>query len=167
MLIKLQEIRGFDFNPYGKFLSIPGKGKPTLDTGYSECWSDEYTLPMGEMRFGFEQVRFRRRVEITKMEQHRESKEVVICGNSPVVISLCLPRNKKDRLEKPHVEDIVSLVLRPGDVIVLDEFIWHTGCMPLSDDTFYLFSYRVRDEEIYWVPIEHGSIELDFGRNGC
>ena len=52
-------------------------------------------------------------------------------------------------------------------MIVLDEYIWHTGCMPLINDTFYLFAYRARDEELYWVPIEHDSIELDFGRNEC
>ena len=60
MLMKLQEIRDFDFSPYGRFLSCSGKGKPVLETGYSECWSNEYTLPLGEMRFGFEQVRFRK-----------------------------------------------------------------------------------------------------------
>lgn len=167
MLMKLQEIRDFDFSPYGRFLSCSGKGKPVLETGYSECWSNEYTLPLGEMRFGFEQVRFRNNVKIREMEQHRESKEIVICGDKPVVISLCIPRNKEDREEKPYAEDIVSLILRPGDVIVLDEYIWHTGCMPLINDTFYLFAYRARDEELYWVPIEYDSIELDFGRNEC
>lgn len=166
MLINPQEIRKFDFSPYGRFLSVPGTGAPSLSTGYSLCWSNEYTLPMGQMRFGFEQATYRPELKITAMEQHKESKEIVICGEKPVVISLCLPRDRKDPKEQPRARDVVSLILRPGDVIVLDEYIWHTGCMPLYADTFYLFAYRVRDEAIDWVSLEDGAIELKLPQGG-
>lgn len=163
MLMKPQELHGFDFTHYGRFLSRPEDHPPVLDTGYSLCWSQEYTFPMGEMRFGVEQVRYRPSLSLTQMEQHRESKELVICGDKPVVIFLCLPRDKSNLHEAPFLEDIVALILRPGDVIVLDEYVWHSGCMPLEEDTFYLFAYRVRDEALYWVDIEHGSAELELG----
>lgn len=159
MLIKPQELHSFDFSPYGRYLSRPADHPPILDTGHSLCWSQEYTFPMGEMRFGIEKTFFRSSFTVTEMEQHRESKELVICGDKPVVIYLCLPRDKADHHEAPNVEDVVSLILRPGDVIVLDEYVWHTGCMPLKEDTFYLFAYRVRSEELYWVGLQNGCIE--------
>ena len=163
MLITPEEISKFDFTPYGRYLSRPGNHPCGLDTGYSLCWPAEYTFPMGEMRFGIEQARYRAVLSIPKMEQHRESKELVICGDQPVVLPLCLPRDRNDRMEHPRMEDVRAVILRPGDTVVLDEYIWHAGCMPLVEDTFYLFAYQVRDEELYWRTVEHGPIELRLG----
>lgn len=165
MRIKPQELKGFDFAPYGRYLSRPGDHPPVLDTGYSLCWSQEYTLPMGELRFGVEQARWRPRLEIPALEQHRQSKELVICGDRPVVLTLCLPRDKADFDERPRAADAVAVILRPGDVVVLDEYVWHSGCMPLEGDTFYLFAYRVRDEALYWVDVDGGPIELELGES--
>lgn len=163
MLIHPQEIKTFPFAPYGRYLSRPLDHPPGLDTGHSLCWPAEYTFPMGEMRFGVEQARYRPELEIPELEQHRQSKELMICGDRPVVVTLCLPRDIHDHQERPRAEDAVALILRPGDVIVLDEFVWHSGGMPLEGDTFYLFAYRVRAEALYWVPVEHGPIKLNLG----
>lgn len=163
MRIKPQELKSFDFTPYGRYLSRPGEHPPTLDTGHSLCWSQEYTLPMGELRFGVEQARYRARLEIPALEQHRQSKELVICGDGPVVLTLCLPRDKDDHGEHPRAADAVAVILRPGDAVVLDEHVWHAGCMPLEADTFYLFAYRVRNEALYWVDVDGGPIELELG----
>lgn len=162
MLILPEEIARFDFTPYGRYLSQTS-GPCRVDTGYSRCWPAEYTFPMGEMRFGIERASYRTAPAIEKMEQHRESKELVICGDRPVVLPLCLPRRREDWTEHPRAEDVRAVILRPGDAVVLDEYIWHAGCLPLVEDTFYLFAYRVRDEELYWRTVEHGPIELKLG----
>lgn len=161
MLLRIQDIKTFDFSPYGTYLAVPKDREPLLDTGYSHCWGQEYTLPMGEMRFGVEQVRYRPCLCIDKLEQHRQSKEVVICGNHPVVIVLCLPRDPADHREHPYIKDVVAVKISPGDILVLDEHVWHSGCMPLEQDAHYFFMYKVRDEMLYWVEIDGGPAELE------
>ncbi|MEG0272585.1 MAG: hypothetical protein RR639_04460 [Hydrogenoanaerobacterium sp.] len=163
MYLEMVEINELDFSPYGRYLCTPKAREAEINTGYSRCWGQEYTLPLGEMRFGVEEVDYRHTLSIDKLEQHRESKEVVICGDHPVVIALCLPRDKANRHEQPKIEDIVAVKIYPGDILVLDEYIWHSGCMPLEQATYYFFMYKVRDEELYWVEIAGGPIELKIG----
>lgn len=161
MQLKPKELGEVEFSLFGWRLSVPAGKPPVLDTGYSKCWSAEYTLPLGEMRFGVEQVEYRRTLAIEKLEQHKYSKEVVICGDKPVVLCLCPPRREAGDGDRPRCRDAVAVILRPGDVVVLNEYVWHSGCMPLEEDTFYHFAYRVRDEALDWYALEDGPIELD------
>ena len=94
-MARITDIRTFDFSRYGRYLTVPSS-KPGLVTDHSRCWGQEYTLPMGEMRFGVEDVMPCSSLSIDKLEQHRLSKEVVIPGNADFVVALALPRDISD-----------------------------------------------------------------------
>lgn len=160
-MANIVDIKDIDFTPYGTYLSVPNK-EPEINTGYSYCWGAEYTLPLGEMRFGVEKVKYRESFSIPKLEQHRESKEISIPGDTDFIIALASVRNRLDYNEHPKKEDIVLICIHPGDILFLDEYTWHSGCFPISKvDGHYFFSYKVRNEELYWRNIYGGEIKVD------
>ena len=157
---RIFDISEIDFSPFGTYLSLPG-GEPQIDTGYSRCWGDIFTLKEGNMRFGVENVDFRESFSIDKLEQHRETEEVCIPATTSFVIALAPVRNKSDMEEKPHVDDVVLVKIKPGDILILKEYTWHSGCFPLDGkDGTYFFMYKVRDEELYWREIINGPVEV-------
>ena len=155
---RVVDIKDFDFSPYGRYLAVPDKA-PGLVTDHSRCWGQEYTLPMGQMRFGVEDADPSPVISIDKLEQHRLSKEVVIPGNTDFVIALALPRDIHDMEEHPNAEDVVLIAIHPGDILVLDEHVWHSGCYPVRKSGHYFFMYKVRDEELYWREVIGGPVK--------
>ncbi len=157
---KIVDIKDVDFSIYGTHLHLP-EGNPQIDTGYSRCWGDIFTLKEGRMRFGVENVDFRKSFNIEKLEQHRETEEVCIPATSSFVIALAPAKDKLDLDEKPNVEDVMLIAIHPGDVLILKEHTWHSGCFPLEGKSgTYYFMYKVRDEEIYWRDIKGGALEV-------
>ena len=157
----IEDINDVDFSAFGRHLTVPFGRDPEIDTGYSHCWGAEYTLPLGEMRFGVENVEYRDSFVIPAMEQHRETQEVVIPGNTDFVIALALPRDINNHEEYPEYSDVRLFAIHPGDILVLNEHVWHTGCFPISGkEGHYFFMYKVRDELLYWRDIQNGELKV-------
>lgn len=159
MRINPIDITNIDFSQFGKFLTIPSES-PDLTTSYSKCWGQEYTLPVGEMRFGVEEVQYRDSFTIDKLEQHRDSQEVVIPGNTDFLIALAKEKDRCDYEEHPDISNVVVLCIHPGNILILNQYVWHSGSFPLNENGHYFFMYKVRKETLYWRSIIDGPVEL-------
>lgn len=91
---------------------------------------------------------------VDTMERNMVSKEMQICGNGPIV--LVVADTEQDR---PRVEDMLAVVLYPGDCIVLHKGIWHDACRGLYDEVYYYYS-SILDTESQWIEVEGEKPEI-------
>ena len=95
-------------------------------------------------------------VRITHMERHNTTKEVMIAGEKEMVVLLAPPSSA----DHPSVDDIGLFVLCPGDVLVINEGVWHSACYGIDGEVCYYFLYHDTSEDVIWSEVSGGVVEV-------
>ena len=54
------------------------------------------------------------------MERHMSTEEVLFAGDKPIILSIA----NSDPYGMPQAKDVVSLLMEPGDLVVMKRGIW-------------------------------------------
>ncbi|TQR16497.1 hypothetical protein [Psychrobacillus soli] len=57
-------------------------------------------------------------------------------------------------------EDIKAIIIHPGDVVVLNEGIWHDACHGIKSVVPYYWFAQVLDTPTEWIEIADGPVEI-------
>jgi len=157
MKIKAVPVSSIDFSKYGTYYSMKEK---TSNVWYSqgEGWEDSRTnRPLintpGSLGFTLGSPT---PCNVHTMERHLHTQEALFCLADPIVVALA---NSGDS-EQPHVADIQAVILQPGEVIVLNNGIWHDACHGLNQSVHYYWMATELEEPTQWVEISGGPITL-------
>ena len=90
------------------------------------------------------------------MERHNTTKEVMIAGEKEMVVLLAPPSSA----DQPSVDDIGLFVLCPGDVLVINEGVWHSACYGIDGEVCYYFLYHDTSEDVIWSEVSGGVVEV-------
>lgn len=156
--MKTVEIKDIDFLKYGTYISIPEEKEPTKQGPDWKCWSFEGSIDInGTAYIGVVFSEYKDNVQIEKMERHCSRKEILICADAPVVLPIAKSINMDDKTEKPLYHNLINVVMREGDIVIINEGVWHAACYPLEKDCKYYFiieNSQTLTEGDVWMQVQ-------------
>ena len=133
MKSKAISIKDFDFTPYGRYFNLKSEREVTTDW-YKAYMTNDQPIKM-PMRFGITECAGLVPFTVKSMERHLSTEEILFAGDKPIVLSVA----DSDPKGVPRTEDIVSLIMEPGDLVVMNRGIWHDACHAVYNDARYYF----------------------------
>ena len=120
------------------------------------CWMTQDVCMDQPAHFGVTYVKTYPPYEVSSMERHTKTKELMVCGEKPIVVALA----DSDPWGRAKVEDICAFTLEPGEILVIHPGIWHDACRGLKEETHYYFLSLETDEPAVFQPIDGGAVEI-------
>lgn len=121
-----------------------------------KCWLTKDVCMDQPAHFGVTYVRTYPPYEVASMERHTKTKELMVCGEKPIVVALA----DSDPSGRVKAEDVQAFILEPGEIIVIDKAIWHDACRGLEGETHYYFLSLETDEPAVFLPLDNGSVKI-------
>ena len=97
-----------------------------------------------------------------EMERHLHTWQTLMCISEPVVF-LAAPETDGSLSDndRPNAEDTVAVILKPGQVAVLNRGVWHSPAHGLKKESAYYWMAEAYDDEpTVWREILHGPVQV-------
>ncbi|UCE07334.1 MAG: ureidoglycolate lyase [bacterium] len=141
--IKSIPITKENFNKFGKVVTSPTT-KPTAQAADYKFWSDLANyLINGETEIGLCTVYQQPTTEISGMERHTRTPEILIPIDAPLVVPLLRDGDSAEQAE--------AFQVTIGQAVVIDEGIWHGACLPVGrkeSSYFVIFRRNTPQEDV-------------------
>ena len=155
-ITKPVSIKEFDFTPYGRYWDL--KKERGVKTDKYEAYMTIDPPVERPLRFGMTTCENGAAFDVDSMERHLSTEEVLFAGDKPIILSLAA----SDPAGNPKAEDVVSLLMEPGDLVVIKRGIWHDACHAAASSALYYFlSYSNGDpSETAWLPVTPAPVQV-------
>lgn len=158
MKINAQEITSVDLERFGRHLRLLDGNMDVL-ASEGQGWRDMCTkeaLIDGPSQLG-RTVGSGIPCVTHSMERHLATPEAILCAGSPII----LPMAPATAGSAPKAQDIVAVILRPGDVVVMNPGVWHDACHGLDGPAAYFWlAISSGDSGGPWVEIDDGPVTI-------
>lgn len=145
--MKTVELKDMDFSAFGKHVKMPDEKTPSKQGPGWKCWSFEGEINVnGKAHVGVVYTEYDPDYKVDKMERHCSREEILICPDAPIVLPVAASIDMNDEQEKPKAEDVVYVIMRPGDVVVIDKGVWHGACYSFVKNCIYYFIIENSEE---------------------
>ena len=143
MRIRAKHVTPKNFSAFGRVVAPP-PSKPTSQAQDYKFWSDiaDYTIE-GDTEIGICTVFRQRKAEITAMERHLRTPEILIPIDAPFVLPLLID-GTVDRDAQAFRVDL-------GEAVVIERAVWHGACLPVgkkASSYFVIFRKRTPHEDV-------------------
>lgn len=145
--IKAEHITEPGFASFGKIVTAP-KAAPTSQAADYKFWSDlaDYHI-QGETEIGLCTVYAQPKQEITGVERHMRTPEILIPIDAPFVLPLYDDARGKAEAFRVNI----------GEAVVINTGVWHGACLPVGKrETTYFVIFRkgTPHEDVMKKPID-------------
>ncbi len=149
-------IKDFDFTPYGRYWDL--KQERGVRTEKYEAYMTVDPPMERPLRFGMTTCENGPAFDVDSMERHLSTEEILFAGDKPIILSIAA----SDPAAAPRAEDVVSLRMEPGDLVVLKRGIWHDACHAVEGSAMYYFlSYSSPEPgETAWIPVTPAPVRV-------
>ncbi|KQL49651.1 hypothetical protein AN963_07980 [Brevibacillus choshinensis] len=159
MNVKAVPVSSIDFSKYGTYYHMK-ENTSNVWHSQGEGWEDSRTnKPLintpGTLGFTLGSPA---PCMVSTMERHLHTQEALFCLSEPIVVALAISSDN----EQPHASDIEAVLIQPGEVIVLNEGVWHDACHGINKSSHYYWMATESDEPTEWVGISGGPIALAY-----
>lgn len=156
MGIKAVRVTEENFKRFGVYTRII-KGEARTGTGGWRAWMTPDVCMTHAAHFGFTKVGGMP-FTVDKMERHTQTTELMICGNQPMVLAVA---DTDPASSGAKAEDIVAFLVEPGEIVVINEGIWHDACRSAQGDScYYYFLSLETDEKAVFTDVLGGSVDV-------
>lgn len=150
MTLHAVEIKDFDFTEYGFYYNMLHDRDKVIHS-ITDRYEDHMTrLPLidtpGHLGYTMGQSA---PYTIKSMEKHSHTMEALFCAEDPV--ALCFAKSRAGL--PPQAEDVRAVILRAGDVVVLNRGIWHDACRGLGRPSAYYYLASCGEQPAEWVDV--------------
>ncbi|HSR34166.1 MAG TPA: ureidoglycolate lyase [Anaerolineae bacterium] len=129
------------FEPFGQLITVPQD--ISVEPGAVHGWSRVATAQFaGEVEVGWLKL-LRRPVEITQMEHHLGTPEMIIPLDVPLLVPVAPGDGSPDSVPDP--EQIEGFVVKPGQALVMDKSGWHWLPFPTEGESGSCLIIFVKD----------------------
>lgn len=154
MKIKAKHITSENFANFGKAVTAPTKA-PTSQAGDYRFWSDiaNYHID-GDTEIGLCTVYQQPVMEISGVERHLRTPEILIPIDAPFILPLLLEGQPESAVE--------AFQVNLGEAVVIDKAVWHGACLPAGkkeSSYFVIFRRNTPHEDVVKKNIEKVQIE--------
>jgi ureidoglycolate hydrolase len=120
--VKPEHITQSNFAPFGKIVTAP-TARPTSEASNYKFWSDiaDCHVP-GETEIGLCTVYAQPKQEISGVERHLRTPEILIPVDAPFVLPLFDDARGKAE----------AFRVNPGEAVVINTGVWHGACLPVE-----------------------------------
>lgn len=157
--IRAVELTDVDFLPYGRVVRLAPK-EPGVVACAGDGWSGVFTSEPVLDRAGSLGYTISAAAPCTTatMERHHHTKEALFTITGPVLLAVA-----DTDADAPRADDVCVVVIRHGDLVILNEGTWHDVCHGLGVQTPYYW-HNVSDPSIVdpWIPIDGGPLRLTY-----
>lgn len=165
-------IEKMDFRPFGCFYNLKEiGGTGTVNRSEGPDYKDGYTQTPVIDRPGSLGMTISKPLPFIaeEMERHLHTQEALFCAGEPIVFLVAPASEEAERLEKgPNAEDTIAVLLKPGQVAVLNRGVWHSPAHGLCGETAYYWMAEAYDDEpTVWKKIEHGPVTVTSEGKRC
>lgn len=149
MKVKAKRITPATFAAYGKVVTS-ATGEPTSRAHDYKFWSNIANyLIRGETEIGICTVYQQLTMEISGVERHMKTPEILIPIDAPFILPLLL--------EGQQEHDLQAFLVGIGEAVVIEEGVWHGACLPVGKNEssyFVIFRKNTADEDVAKKVIE-------------
>ena len=131
-------IKDFDFTPYGRYWDLH-KERGVKTEKYEAYMTIDPPVERA-LRFG-----------------------LTVCDNGDTFeVDSMLSIANSDPYGMPQAKDVVSLLMEPGDLVVMKRGIWHDACHAVEGHAqYYFLSYSNGDpDETAWKQIQPAAVQV-------
>lgn len=135
MIARVKRINAENFAKYGSVVSAP-KGIPTAEAAEYKYWSDiAHYMIDGETEIGICTVYRQPKMEISGVERHLRTPEILIPIDAPFILPL-----HDDHAAEP----VEAFEVGVGEVAVIGKGVWHGACLPVgrSESSYFVIFRR-------------------------
>ncbi|MDR2008852.1 MAG: ureidoglycolate lyase [Bacteroidales bacterium] len=160
--MKPVEISSIDFSDYGIFYDMlnPSANNPNINFSAGEGWEDSNTIfPVVDTltNIGFT-TGTGCPFTTTMMERHAHTQEALFCAESPIVFLVA----KANDLPEPDANDVLAVLLKPGQLAVLHRNTWHSSAHGLEKKClYYWLALCYKNEPTEWKDIKNGPVYVE------
>ena len=156
MKIKSKPVDENNFNKFGKIVKDPA-GSPTSQAVDYKFWSDiaNYKID-GETEVGICKVYAQPVNKITGMERHMLTPEILIPIDAPFALPVLINGRPEDEIE--------SFIVKPGEVVIINNNVWHGACLPVGkkeSSYFVIFRRMTPHEDVEKKEISPVELEIE------
>ena len=141
--IKSIPITQENFKKFGQVVTSPTT-KPTSQSTEYKFWSDlAHYLINGETEIGLCTVYQQPTAEISGMERHTQTPEILIPIDAPFVVPLLRDNDPANQT--------AAFQVNIGEAVVIDEGVWHGACLPVGkkeSSYFVIFRRNTPQEDV-------------------
>ena len=145
--VKPEHISQVNFAPFGKIVTTP-TAQPTSQAYDYKFWSDLANYQVqGETEIGLCTVYAQPKQEISGVERHMRTPEILIPIDAPFVLPLF--DDARGKAEAFRVD--------LGEAVVIDTGVWHGACLPVGKNEatyFVIFRKGTPHEDVMKKPID-------------
>lgn len=136
-ILKWKKITPENFRKFGQVVTAPTT-KPSSESAEYRFWSDlaNYQI-LGETEIGICTVYRQPIAQISGLERHLRTPEILLPIDAPFVLPLLGPGDTVEQME--------AFLVQVGETVVINEGIWHGACLPFGmNDSSYFVIFRRR-----------------------
>lgn len=134
MKINVNELNKENYSPFGQFVHSPDN-TPTIQDDIVKYWAGLAGFEFdGMIDVGWVTV-CKRPMQLTQLERHFHTVEVVIPLDDVMVLPVAIGRGPFDYQSQPKPDDIMGFYLRPGQMVTYAPGTWHFAGFPLNKAT--------------------------------
>jgi ureidoglycolate hydrolase len=141
--IKSKPITHENFKKFGQLVTSP-TAKPTAEAADYKFWSDlAHYLVNGETEIGLCTVYQQPTAEISGMERHTRTPEILIPIDAPFIVPLLRDDDPADQT--------AAFQVKIGEAVVIDKGVWHGSCLPVrrkESSYFVIFRRNTPQEDV-------------------
>lgn len=154
MKIKAKHITPENFAKFGKVVTAPTK-PPTSQASDYKFWSDIASYHIdGETEIGLCTVYQQPVMEISGVERHLRTPEILIPIDAPFILPLLLEGQPESAVE--------AFQVNLGEAVVIGKAVWHGACLPVGkkESTYFvIFRKNTPHEDVAKKNIQKVQIE--------
>jgi len=154
MTVRAKRITPQNFTRFGSVVSAP-KGPPTADAEEYKFWSDiAHYLIDGETEIGICTVYRQAKTEVSGVERHLRTPEILIPIDAPFILPLH---------DEQANEPLEAFEVHVGEVVVVAKGVWHGACLPIGRNEcsyFVIFRRNTPHEDVTKKTIQPVLLEL-------
>lgn len=159
MIVEAIEIKDFDFSEYGIYYNMLEDQRNIMHCKTNEYEDHMTRLPLidtpGHLGYTIGQSA---PYILKSMEKHDHTREALFCTSDPIIV--CFAKSR-DELS-PRAEEVRAVILRQGDVIVLERNIWHDAGHGMGRPTTYYYLASRGVEPAKWVNIAGDEVKVKY-----
>lgn len=155
MKVRVKSITPENFARFGRVVNWPSQ-EPTAQAKEFKFWSDiaNYQID-GETEIGICTVYQQAKMEITGVERHLKTPEILIPIDAPFILPVLRDDEADNQLE--------AFQVGIGQAVVIDTGVWHGACLPMGkkeSSYFVIFRRNTPHEDVATRGIKRIEIQI-------
>jgi ureidoglycolate lyase len=141
--IKIEELTGESFKPYGDIIDIPNR-KPDFSDDDSDLWCGigEVKVEKGASQFCWLDVKRQRPFLCNNLECHINTSETMIPVSGQSVVVVALPEQDSVSLNLPDPKSIKAFFVNGSKGFNFKPRVWHWLPYPLSTKASFILLFK-------------------------